>query len=115
MPSSRHGRSPTQRLRRAWQLRGAYIDTLPRRATLNTVPGGAREGAEIPLAPRGDLLNLIRVMPAKGQDLPDPAPPGSLLTSAADLKFLRQHSKLVSGTSNRKRHEQHRLASALRF
>lgn len=49
----------------------ACIDSGPRVHRLAHVPRGAPERAEIPLGQRhrGDPLNLIRVMPAKGQGL----------------------------------------------
>src|SRR5215204_1905532 len=51
---------------------GRVIDMRGEAPNITLVPRGAPEGAEIPPAfeqRRGDPLNLIRVMPAKGQDI----------------------------------------------
>src|SRR5690242_9422521 len=56
---------------------GGFIAHATRSAYITGVPRGAPEGAERPPISlwrdnRGDPLNLIRVMPAKGQDNPWP-------------------------------------------
>ena len=61
----------------AKRQRGARVDTRPDGPTLAGVPRGApvKELRDPPNRYRGNPLNLIRVMPAKGQDMATVASP----------------------------------------
>ena len=62
---------------------------------VRSVQGGSRQGAEIPTAfrQRGDPLNLIRVMPAKGLD-------SLLCTHTPDLRLPSSHGRSSSWTTS---------------
>src|SRR5262249_12509854 len=62
---------------RSHPIRAARVDTRPGGPTLASVPRGApvKELRDPPDRYRGDPLNLIRVMPAKGQDMTTVASP----------------------------------------